>query len=75
MLREEIQAFHEALARFNEWEKTHPPRDRATGEIVADLGTILDWIPIETRLADPDPQKLGVGNMIVVLRHLSRANE
>jgi hypothetical protein len=75
MLREEIQAFHEALTRFNEWEKTHPPRDRAAGEIIADLGTILDWIPIETRLADPDPQKFGVGKMIEALRHLSRAEE
>jgi hypothetical protein len=75
MLREEIQAFHEALARFNEWEKTHPPRERDAGEIIADLGTILDWIPIETRLADPDPQKLGVGKMIEALRHLSRVNE
>jgi len=55
MLREEILAFHEALARFNEWEKTHPPRNRDAGEIIADLGTILDWIPVETRLADPDP--------------------
>jgi hypothetical protein len=75
MLREEIQAFREALTRFNEWEKTHPPRDRDASEIIADLGTILDWIPIETRRTDPDPQKLGVGKMIEALRHLSRANE
>jgi hypothetical protein len=75
MLREEIPAFHEALTRFNEWEKTHPPRDRDASEIIADLGTILDWIPIETRLADPDPQKLGVGKMIEKVRHLSRVNE
>jgi hypothetical protein len=75
MLGNEIRAFHEALARFNEWGKTHPPRDRDASEIIADLGTILDWIPIETRLADPDPQKLGVGKMIEKLRHLSRANE
>ena len=75
MLSEEIRAFHEALARFNEWEKAHPPRNRDASEIIADLGTILDWIPIETRLADPDPQKLGVGKMIAKLRHLSRVNE
>ena len=72
MLREEIQAFNEALVRFNEWEKTHPPRDRDAAEVIADLGTILDWIPVETRLADPDPQKLGVGKMIDALRHLRR---
>ena len=75
MLREELQAYNEALTQFNEWEKTHPPRDRTASEIIADLGTILDWIPIETRLADPDPQKLGVGKMIEALRHLRRANE
>jgi hypothetical protein len=75
MLREELQGYHEALTRFNEWEAGHPPRDRDAGEIIADLGTILDWIPVETRLADPDPQKLGVGRMIEALRHLSRANE
>jgi hypothetical protein len=75
MLREEIQAFHEALTSFNEWEKTHPPRDRDACEIIADLGTILDWIPVETRLADPDSQKRAVGKMIEALRHLSRVNE
>jgi len=37
-------------------------------------GTILDWIPVQTRLTDPDPQKLGVGKMIEKLRHLSQAN-
>lgn len=72
MLRDEIRGFHERLAHFNEWEKTHPPRDRDAAEIIADLGTILDWIPVETRLADPDPQKLGVGKMIEALRHLHR---
>ncbi len=75
MLREEIQAFNEALARYNEWERANPPRDRDASEIIADLGTILDWIPVETRLADPDPEKRGVGKMIAALRHLRRANE
>jgi hypothetical protein len=47
-------------AAFHEWENQQPPVERSPADIIADLGTILDWLPVETRSEDPDPQKRGI---------------
>jgi hypothetical protein len=58
--------------RFNRWESGQPLVERPAADIVADLGTILDWVPREARADDPDPQKLGIQAMRRALAHLGR---
>ena len=43
-----------AMGGFNRWEEQQPPLEREPGQILADLGAILRWIPEEDRLHDPD---------------------
>ena len=66
-LREQIREQSRFWQRFHEWEDAEPRSERDPARIVADLGAVLDWIPKETRLADPDPEKLGVRAMFAAL--------
>jgi hypothetical protein len=57
---------------FHSWEAEQPAVDRTPADILADLGTILDWVPREALADDPDPQKLGIQAMRRALAHLGR---
>jgi hypothetical protein len=70
-LREQMEEQNRAWRRFHEWESQQPLPERDAASIISDLGTILDWIPKEVRLEDPDPEKKGVQKMIAALRHVS----
>ena len=70
-LREQVEQYNEALKRFNEWEAQERPVERTPAAIIADIGAIVDWIPRVTRLADPDPQKLGVQRLFKALSLIS----
>jgi hypothetical protein len=69
-LRDQLEEHNRAWQRFHEWEKSEPLAERDAGRIISDLGTILDRMPIEARLHDPDPQKLGVRKMLDLLGRL-----
>ena len=69
-LREGLEDQRRAWQRFHAWEAAEPPAERDPARIIADLGAILDWIPLATRLEDPDPQKLGVRKMVDALSRL-----
>jgi hypothetical protein len=38
--------------------------------ILADLGAIWNWLPVEVRTEDPDPGKVGIQKMRTALAHL-----
>jgi hypothetical protein len=69
-LKEQLEQRRRQWAEFNRWEAQQPPIDRAPAEIIADLGTIWSWLPVEVRTHDPDPGKLGIQAMRAALRHL-----
>ncbi len=71
-VREQYEERRKQWARFNRWESGQPPVERSAADIVADLGTVLDWVPREARADDPDPQKLGIQAMRRALEHLGR---
>ncbi|MEK7407929.1 MAG: hypothetical protein AAB225_22895 [Acidobacteriota bacterium] len=71
-LAEELRERMRQWAEFNRWEAQQPPVERDAGAILADLGTIWQWLPPDVRTADPDPEKRGVQAMQAVLRRLSR---
>jgi len=48
------------LQAFHRWEAEEPLTDRSPADIIAYLGTIFDWLPAETYLEDPHPQKQGI---------------
>ena len=58
--KEEYEERERRWAAFHAWEEQQPPVERSPADIIADLGTILDWLPAETRLEDPDPEKKGI---------------
>jgi hypothetical protein len=60
-------------ARFNRWESGQPLVERPAADIVAELGTILGWVPREARGEDPDAEKLGIQAMRRALAHLGPA--
>jgi len=70
-LRTQLEKSAEAWQRFHDWEAQELPQERSAERIIADLGAILSWIPAETRLVDPDPEKTGVQGMH---RALARMN-
>jgi len=72
MLREQLEAQERAWRAFHDWEDRQPQEQRQPERILSDLGTILDWLPVSSRLSDPDPEKLGVRKMFEALRHMSR---
>jgi len=56
---------------FHRWEAEQPLVERDPGDIVADLGTILDWAPPEIRAEDPDPEKLGIKKFRAALERVN----
>ena len=73
MLREEMQERLKQWAEFNRWEAGQPPIERDPADILADLGAIWSWLPLEERARDDDPEKLGVQAMHQALSHLKRS--
>lgn len=55
---------------FNQWEAEQGPVEQSPAEILADLGTILGWLPDEVLREDPDPEKTGIQAMRVALSHI-----
>jgi len=62
-LREQWEQHEQAWRRFHQWEAAEPAVEREAGRLISDLGAILDWMPADARLLDPDPEKLGVRKM------------
>jgi hypothetical protein len=63
-LREQWEQREQAWRRFHQWEAAEPAVGRDASRIISDLGAILDWMPADARLVDPDPKKLGVRKML-----------
>ena len=70
-LKEQVEEYRRRMEIFNEWEASHPPMERSSAAIIADLGFLLRWVSSEERLHDPDPEKLGIQRMRAGLAHLS----
>jgi hypothetical protein len=66
-LREQVEQYRCRMDEFNQWERRQPPIERAPAAILADLGFLLSRVSPERRLADPDPQKLGIRQMRAIL--------
>lgn len=56
---------------FNRWKAEQPPLERDPARIVADLGTLLSWLPAEVRAEDPDPEKRGIQRFRKALERLN----
>jgi hypothetical protein len=65
--REQWELRRQQWERFNRWEAEQPPIERDPADIIADLGTLLSWLPPEERLRDPDPEKIGIQKMRAAL--------
>ena len=65
--REQWELRRQQWERFNRWEAEQPPIERDPADIIADLGTLLSWLPAEERLRDPDPEKIGIQKMRAAL--------
>ena len=70
-LREQVEERNRQWRLFHEWEAAQPPVDRDAARLVADVGAMLQWMPAEARVLDPDPDKLGIRKMIEALSRLS----
>ena len=70
-LKEQLELRQRQWDAFHCWEEQQPPLERDAGEVLADLSAILDWIPEEDRLRDPDPEKRGVEVLFAAGRILS----
>ena len=66
-LREQLLERREQWRLFNEWEAVQPPIERDPAAILADLGTILSWLPANVRTRDTDPDKTGIQKMRAAL--------
>jgi hypothetical protein len=66
-LREQFERRKLQWRSFNEWEDAQPPVTRDPSAILADVGTLLSWLPPEVRWQDPDPEKKGIGKMRAAL--------
>jgi hypothetical protein len=70
--KEQIEQRRRQWEAFNRWEEQQPPLERDPGQILADLGAILSWIPEADRLHDLDPQKHGVQVLLAACAVLNR---
>jgi hypothetical protein len=68
--REQYEQRRRQWAAFHRWEAEQTPAERPPAAILADIGAIREWLPREARLADPDPEKLGVQRMRRALARL-----
>lgn len=58
-------------AEYRRWARAEVLTALSPDQSIADLGTILEWIPETLRNQDPDPEKLGVQRMHFLLGLLS----
>lgn len=65
--REQWELRRKQWEAFNRWEAEQPPIERDPGDILADLGTIWNWLPREVREQDSDPEKIGIQKMRAAL--------
>jgi hypothetical protein len=70
--KEQIEQRRRQWETFNRWEEQQQPLERDPGQILADLGAILGWIPEADRLHDPDPAKRGVQALLAACAVLKR---
>ena len=66
-LREQLEQRSLQWRSFNEWEAAQPPVAREPSAVLANLGTLLSWLPLEVRSHDPDPDKNGIEKMRAAL--------
>lgn len=66
-LREQLERRKLQWQSFNEWEGGQSFDPRKPSAILADLGTILSWLPSDVRIQDPDPEKAGIQKMRAAL--------
>lgn len=71
--REEYEERRRQWAAFHRWEAKQAPVERSPAALLADIGAIREWLSPEARLADPDPQKLGIQAMRRALARLGGA--
>jgi hypothetical protein len=58
-------------AEYRRWAESEPPLELAAEDAIANVGTILAWIPEDVRQEERDPEKLGVQRMHFLLRQLA----
>jgi len=66
-LKEQYQIRQQQWDEFHRWESQQAPIERDAADIIADIGTILSWLPAGERLRDPDPEKTGIQKMRAAL--------
>jgi len=62
-LKEAIEERLRQFEAYNRWEQENPVGSRAPAELVADVGSLFDWLSPQTQLEEPDPNKEGVRKM------------
>lgn len=70
--REQWELRRRQWEAFHRWEAEQPPVERDPADIIADLGTLLSWLPAEERMRDPDPDKIGIQKMRAALARISQ---
>lgn len=70
-LREQLAERRRRWEEFHCWERDNPPPRRPPADLLADVGTLWNWLPDEIRRSDPDPEKLHIRNMRANLTKLS----
>jgi hypothetical protein len=71
-LREQLEQRNLQWRSFNEWEAAQPPIEREPSAVLADLGTLLSWLPLDVRSYDSDPNKNGIEKMRAALALLQQ---
>jgi hypothetical protein len=54
-------------AEYRRWADSEAPLEHAAEDALANVGTILEWIPEAVRQEERDPEKLGVQRMHFLL--------
>ena len=57
-------------AEFDRWARSAAAPEHPPEHAIADVGTILDWIPPAVQVEDRDPERLGVQRMHALLSFL-----
>jgi hypothetical protein len=67
MSKAEWELRQQQWAEYRRWASSEKPLEFSPEESIADVGTILEWIPAAVRAEDPDPERLGVRRMHYLL--------
>ena len=66
--REQWELRRKQFEAFNRWEAEQPPIERDPADIIADLGTLVEWLRAEERLCATDLEKIiGIQKMRAAL--------